>query len=46
MEILDLLDAEFLDEVEGHVKECAELGHVSNDFGSVLFILHMKLFLF
>ncbi len=28
-EILDLLDAKFPNEVEGHVEKCAELGHVS-----------------
>jgi hypothetical protein len=44
-EILDLLDAEFLDEVEGHVEEC-RIGTCIHDFGSVLFILHMELFLF
>jgi hypothetical protein len=28
-EILNLLDAEFPNEVEGHVEKCVELGHVS-----------------
>jgi hypothetical protein len=28
-EIIDLLDAEFTNEVESHVEKCAELGHVS-----------------
>jgi hypothetical protein len=40
--ILDMQDAEFCDEVENCVKECAKLRHVSMIYDGVLFIPHME----
>ncbi len=45
-EILDLLDAKFPNEVESHVGKVGRIGTCIYDFGNVLFILHMELFLF
>jgi hypothetical protein len=45
-DMLNLLDAEFPDEVEDHVEEFVQIGTCIHDFGSVLFNLHKELFLF
>jgi hypothetical protein len=44
--ILDVINVEFPNEIEDHVKDCVQSWHMYPYFGSVMFNLQMKILKF